>query len=206
MDNQRLIVVYHLYQAPGWEQLFSEQMGLLCMSGLLEAAHVTISVNGNCPVPNIADEIVYRTDGFSEKPSLLIVRQRAEQFPESRILYFHSKGISNPTKNQDDWRMMMQHFILVKWREAVALLDSHDVVGVNWRTCPVPHSSGNYWWANASFLRKLDLAFLNDHDRMSQEFWIGSMPGKVANTHETGLVHYNQACPSSSYCSSYFVP
>jgi hypothetical protein len=206
MISKQLIIVYHLFQASGWEQLFSEQMGLLFVSGLLDNAHLTISVNGTSPVPSIGHEIIYRTDGFSEKPSLLLARQYAEEFPNSRILYFHSKGISHPTKNQDDWRMMMQHFILVKWKEAVALLDDHDVVGVNWRTFPVPHSSGNYWWANASFLQKLDFGFLNEHDRMSQEFWIGSVPGKIANMHETNLDHYNQACPSSSYCSSYFKP
>ena len=206
MTNKKLIIVYHLYQAHDWEQLFSEQMGLLFMSGLMDNARLTISVNGQLPVPSIGHETIYRTDGFSEKPSLLLAKQYAEEFPESQILYFHSKGISHPTKNQDDWRMMMQHFILVKWREAIALLDNHDVVGVNWRTFPVPHSSGNYWWANASFLQKLDIGFLNDHDRMSQEFWIGSVPSNVANMYETNLDHYNQACPSSSYCPAYFTP
>jgi hypothetical protein len=206
MTNKQLIIVYHLFQASGWEQLFSEQMGLLFMSGLLDKARLIISVNGTSPLPILPGQIVYRTDGFSEKPSLLLAKQYAEEFPDSRILYFHSKGISHPTKNQDDWRMMMQHFILVKWREAVALLDTHDVVGVNWRTFPVPHSSGNYWWANASFLRQLDPGFLSEHDRMSQEFWIGSVPGKIANMHETDLDHYNQACPSSGYCPAYFKP
>jgi len=181
-------------------------MGLLFVSGLINNASLILSVNGTSPLPPIDYKSVYRTDGFSEKPSLLLARQYAEEFPDSRILYFHSKGISHPTKNQDDWRMMMQHFIIVKWREAVALLDNHDVVGVNWRTFPVAHSSGNYWWANASYLQRLDPSFLNDHDRMSQEFWIGSAEGRVANMHETDLDHYNQACPSSSYCSSYFKP
>ena len=206
MTNKKLIIVYHLFQAAGWEQLFSEQMGLLFMSGLLDKARLIISVNGTSPLPILPGQVIYRTDGFSEKPSLLLARQYAEEFPDSCILYFHSKGISHPTKNQDDWRMMMQHFIIMKWREAVVLLDNHDVVGVNWRTFPVPHSSGNYWWANASFLRQLDLDFLNEHDRMSQEFWIGSKEGKVANMHETDLDHYNQACPTSGYCSSYFKP
>ena len=199
-------VIYHLYQAHHWEQIFSEQMGLLMLSGLFDHAKVIVSVNGSSPLPEGPYKVVYRDDGFSEKPSLLMARHYAESFPSSQILYFHSKGISHPTKNQDDWRMMMQHFILMNWRQACSLLNDYDVVGVNWRSFPVEHSSGNYWWANASHLLKLDPAFLNDHDRMSQEFWIGSIPGKVHNMHETGLDHYNQACPSSSYCSHYFQP
>jgi hypothetical protein len=203
-SSKKLIVVYHLFQAHKWEQIFSEQMGLLLLSGLCDYAHVIVSINGSSPIPEGPYETIYRTEGFSEKPSLLLARQCAQQYPESRIFYLHSKGISHATPNQDDWRMMMQHFMVVKWKEAVQLLDDNDVVGVNWRTYPVPHSSGNYWWANASFLLQLDEAFLTDDDRMSQEFWIGSVPGKVANMHETNLDHYNQACPTHSYSASYF--
>jgi hypothetical protein len=32
------------------------------------------------------------------------------------------------------------------------------------------------------------------------------VPGKIANMHETDLDHYNQACPTSSYCPYYFKP
>jgi len=33
---------------------------------------------------------------------------------------------------------------------------------------------------------------------------MGSVPCKVANMHETELDHYNEECPSSKYCQSYF--
>jgi hypothetical protein len=212
--NKNLIIIYHLFQAHNWEQLFSEQIGLLFMSGLMDNARLIISVNGSSPLPPISYETIYRKEGASEKPSLLLARRYAEEFPDSQILYFHSKGISHPSNNQNDWRMMMQHFLIIKWRKAIKLLDDHDAVGVNWRLggmnqgngmVEVPHFSGNYWWANASFLKKLDPMFLDDHYRMTHEFWIGSVTGKIANLHETNLDHYNQACPSSHYCSSYFV-
>ena len=53
MTNKELIIVYHLFQARDWEQLFSEQIGLLFMSGLMDDARLTISINGQSPVPAI---------------------------------------------------------------------------------------------------------------------------------------------------------
>ena len=31
----------------------------------------------------------------------------------------------------------------------------YDVCGVDWRTDPVPHFSGNFWWANSDYLKTL---------------------------------------------------
>lgn len=201
----QLYIVYHLYQTARWEQLFAEQIGLIYSSGLLANARLILSVNGTEKVPCLGNcTIVQREDGFAEKPSLLLARSIADQDGNARILYMHSKGISHPTRNQDDWRMMMQHFLIVNWRLAVSYLDNHDLATVNWRTYPVPHPSGNYWWANASYLRKLSLEYLDDPSRMHHEFWTGTIPCKVANMHETELNHYTMECPSSKYSNDYF--
>jgi hypothetical protein len=144
------------------------------------------------------------TKGRLSESQLLLARKIAEDHPDALILYLHSKGISHATRNQDDWRMMMQHFLLVNWEKAVDLLEDYDIASVNWRTFPVAHPSGNYWWTRASHLLKLDPAYLDSEDRWRQEFWLGSAPCKVANMHESELDHYNEECPSSQYCPSYF--
>jgi hypothetical protein len=206
--NQPIFVIYHLFQAPGWEKLFCEQMGLLSLSGLLDHAHLIISVNGTAYVPKPKAKsvtIMQREDGFHERPTLHIVSGIATQHPSAKILYFHSKGITFPSSNKDDWRLVMQHFLIAKWKEAVQKLDFVDVVSVNWRTIPVPHGSGNFWWARASYLAILDTAFMDAPDRFLCEFWIGTGQGTVYNMHETGLEHYSAPCPISSYCSSFFV-
>ena len=203
--TNRLRIVYHLFQAPGWEKLFAEQLGLLQASGLLDYAHLFLSINGNSAVPPLRHcTIVHRENGFSEEPSLLLAKEIAEAEPSSKILYMHSKGISHPTANQDDWRMMMQHYLIINWRLAIDYLGDHDLATVNWRTHPVPHPSGNFWWANASYLRRLDDNFIVGKDRTMQEFWLGSLAPKVANLYETETDHYNHSCPPPSYCKSYF--
>jgi hypothetical protein len=102
--------------------------------------------------------------------------------------------------------MMMQHFLIMQWRKAVHLLDQYDVVSANWRTVPVPHASGNFWWANASFIASLDPAMLRSDDRMTHEFWLSTRPVRAICMHETGLEHYSQSCPINSYSSAYFSP
>lgn len=207
MTNKKIFIVYHLFQANGWEKIFAEQLGMLYASGLLDYAHLYISVNGALEVPPVRHcTIVYRDDNTAECAALLLARKIACSEPDSKIFYFHSKGISHPTSNQDDWRMMMQHYLVVNWRLALSYLDRYDVATVNWRTHPVPHPSGNFWWANALYLSKLNPDFIVGKDRTAQEFWLGSLNPNVANLYETELDHYNRACPSSFYCSSYFRP
>lgn len=206
--NKDLYAVYHLFQAPGWEKLFCEQMGLLALSGLLEQVHLTISVNGTAyvPRPNAKNvTIIQREDGFHERSTLRIVSELAKQHPAAKMLYFHSKGITYPSSNKDDWRMVMQHFLIANWEEAVRKLDEVDVVSVNWRNIPRPHGSGNFWWARTSYLATLDPSFMDYPDRFLCEFWIGTGQCMVYNMHETGLEHYSSPCPISSYCPSFFV-
>jgi hypothetical protein len=206
--NDDIHIVYHLFQAPGWEKLFCEQMGLLALSGLLECASLTISVNGTAYVPKPKAKklaIIQRDNGFHERPTLHIASKIAKQHPAAKIFYFHSKGITFPSSNKDDWRMVMQHFLISRWKEVVQKLDAFDIVSMNWRNIPCPHGSGNFWWATASYLSTLDLAFMDAPDRFLCEFWIGTGNGSVYNMHETGLEHYSAPCPIQSYCPSFFI-
>lgn len=201
-----LFVVYHVYQARGWQQLFAEQMGMLFASGLLNEAKLTICVDGSESLPDIPGVDIVRVSEFSERPSLKIAREIAIQHPTASLLYLHTKGISHPTRNQDDWRMMMQYFLVVQWREAVKRLETRNVVTVNWRTHPMPHCSGNFWWTKCSYLVSLDPSFMDGGDRFRQEFWIGSGIGRVHCMHESGIAHYDLPYPTSCYCSDYYLP
>ncbi len=199
-----LFVVYHVFQAPGWEQLFSEQIGALFISGLLDAANLVICVDGDERIPSIPRATAIKVKEFSERPSLKIAREIALQNPSASILYLHTKGISHPTKNQDDWRMMMQYFLVIQWKKAIKMLSENDIVTVNWRNHPMPHCSGNFWWTKASYLASLNPTFMGDHDRFLQEFWIGSGSGRVHCMHESRIPHYDFPYPSARYCSDYY--
>jgi hypothetical protein len=221
-QSKPIIVLYHLYQTEGWEQLFSEQIGSLYISGLVDAAtEIVISVIGNTPIKIQSQSekfnIIMRDKGFAEHPTLILARDKAFEYPTARIMYFHSKGISHPTRNQDQWRMLVQYFTVMRWRDALDYLEEYDVVAPQWRDRPVEHPSGNYWWSNADFLRKLDPEYMGNvtdpnqyhihrDARVKQEFWIGSVPGKVKNQFESNMNHYLESCPTKFYTPSYFDP
>ena len=219
-QTKPIIILYHLFQAERWEQIFAEQIGALYLSGLVEAAtEIIISVTGKTPISTetLSDKfsVVYRDNGFGEYPTLVMAREKAFQYPDAQILYFHSKGISHPSRNQDDWRMMLQYFTIIKWKEALAYLNDHDVVTQQWRVKPVIHPSGNYWWANAEYLQKLDPDYMGGpsavdsmgnsrNDRSKQEFWLGTIPAKVKNMYESNMNHYTEEYPPNRYTKAYY--
>jgi len=131
---------------------------------------------------------------------LWIRTQRESSFA---ALYFHSKGITGIermiSKNKDydvfvntlHWRKLMEWAVIENHEKCLEELKTNDTVGVNWTDWPMPHYSGNYWWANSDYLRKLsdpeDKEWMNSYrtrhpilmdphttDRMFSELWIGS--------------------------------
>ena len=99
------------------------------------------------------------------------------------ILYIHTKGVTghvNPCI--EDWVRYMSHFCVTKWEKCVKTLETSRSCGVDLRTWPVLHYSGNFWWGCASHIAELappaefaDLARYPNplgSARHNQEFWI----------------------------------
>ena len=73
-----------------------------------------------------------------------------------KILYINGLGVTGNTPNKKNWRSYLTYFNIVKFDECIKSLDNgYDVCGVDWRTDPVPHFSGNFWWANSTYLKTL---------------------------------------------------
>lgn len=98
------------------------------------------------------------------------------------IMYLHTKGVSCPGDLVKwNWRKLMEHYVIRKWKEHLAELEStdYDTIGINWRNEGFsPHYSGNFWIAKASHIRSLP-DFPTYHAsllmvRYTCEFWIGS--------------------------------
>ena len=88
------------------------------------------------------------------------------QDEDFQILYLHSKGITSVDnhlingnaqtfKNYYYWRHFLNWGVIEKWKDCVAALDIYDLAGVNYFDEPAPHFSGNFWWANSSYVRHL---------------------------------------------------
>jgi len=72
-----------------------------------------------------------------------------------KILYFNGLGVTGNTPNKKNWRNYLSYFNIILHDECIKSLDDYDVCGVDWRTNPAPHFSGNFWWSNSNYLKTL---------------------------------------------------
>jgi hypothetical protein len=108
---------------------------------------------------------------------------------DDKFLYLHTKGITKPNNsNVTDWRNYMEYFVIGKYKECLQDLVMYDCVGVNWRYCPKPHFSGNFWWTKGSYFNKLPHTI--DSDYCAPEFYIGLGSPKIKCLYSTTLDHY----------------
>jgi hypothetical protein len=82
-----------------------------------------------------------------ELPTLYELYNFALEHLDYNILYIHTKGVTghiNPCI--EDWVRYMTHFCVTKWQQCVKTLETSRSCGVDLRTWPVLHYSGNFWW------------------------------------------------------------
>jgi hypothetical protein len=207
---KKIAAFYHVYQDNDWMSLFEEQFGLLKSSGLFDIAdHVHVGVNG-VMLPEISGvhAEINQNQHMEESDTLKSLLAYANE-NDANILYMHTKGISRPSPEMTDWRRLMEYFCVEKWRECVDLLDDHGAVGCNYLDhCMYgffPHFSGNFWWATAEHVRRLDHSYLdafgNYDSRFMREFWIGSAGQEhLHELHHSGIVWHGAECyPPEKY-------
>lgn len=229
--KEKIAIFYHNYQlgntpnAPFelYENLYEEQIYSLATSGLLENCEVLhVAINGDVQPAWIPKKsiITYHPKELwntGETETLKLIRDFClkDENQDYKILYFHQKGLKDIGKNSKRyWRIVMEYFLIHKWREAIKFLDDHDCVGVNFLTdCFLgnyPHFSGNFWWANASHIKNCNHDYLEDHPELGamlnclrKEFWIGSSPNlKAYCIHDTKMGeggHYHHIYPPQNY-------
>lgn len=84
---------------------------------------------------------------------------------DMRVCYIHSKGITSSLKlnisdvqqykNYYYWRQYLNWGVIEMWKACVSALQEHDIAGINYYTKPSKHFSGNFWWANSSYIKTL---------------------------------------------------
>lgn len=188
---------YHVFAGGAWSEPVREHIRALGQSrfegsmtvGLVGAPAdreraremITLRLGGwGLPAPEAWAEA---DDGF-EAVTLSALREHAiacEQ-PEA-ILYAHTKGAYSHHPANVPWRRSMTRYLVSGWRDCVKLLeDGYDTAGCHWLTreenhdppdflWPYSHYAGNFWWAQAGYLRQLPPLELDT--RWQAEEWIG---------------------------------
>lgn len=115
------------------------------------------------------------------------------QKQDFHVLYLHAKGITsvdnhlkngnvNVFKNYYYWRKFLEWGVIERWNECVELLNRYDAVGVNYFDSPAPHYSGNFWWANSSYIRTLPdpstIEWWKDLQQRTTDSWLKTAPDR----------------------------
>jgi hypothetical protein len=174
-------LVYHTWkpQQPHVQGLMAETLLAYAQSDLRPSAfHVTED-----------------TDGSFEYAGIRKVWELAADY-DGYIGYWHTKGAKHIANNcVADWRRYMVHFFLQGPDSGT------DLTGVNWTQRPWPHFSGNFWWARASYLRRLPEPVRVDSN-MYWEEWVGQCAPSVTCRWSSGRNHYHEQYPRDHYVTS----
>ena len=89
---------------------------------------------------------------------------------EFYCLYFHTKGTTSKSENQHNWRKFMSYFLIKNYKLCVdALNRGFNTCGVEYVDFFIKHYSGNFFWFNSNYVKKLD--YITDtNNRYNAEF------------------------------------
>lgn len=208
-DIQTVAFVHSFARGPR-SPILAELLYAIEVSGLLgKLDHLYINhVGEEISLPGIARRypakvrfIVDSGDACqAEQTTLNLVHSFSKLHANARILYLHTKGASYdpPNAHLADWRRMMTHFLVERYSECLETLETSDAMGCNLLEQPRRHFSGNFWWANAKYLRKLKA--VPTGNRQEAEWWVLRHPGATAvSCHNSGIDHYQAPYPASRY-------
>jgi len=167
-------IVYHSFLIGNWKEVVTGQLKRLKDSGLYDKSDIiwfTVNLNGNDE--SVFDEIVkeyskasieYNVDNHAEYPGIRKVKELGDSHDDIKILYFHSKGVSNDYvvshtkvrsetkyRNVNSWKECLEYFVIDKWEDCIEKLNEYDNVGV---TCNSNWFWGNFWWSQSSHIKK----------------------------------------------------
>jgi hypothetical protein len=124
-----------------------------------------------------------------------------------KILYIHTKGVTTPNNECiADWRKYMTYFNVWQYEKCLQLLEHCDSCGVDLVDEPALHYSGNFWWANSSYIKKLptinEIKFPKTPPilsiRHNGEFWIGMGNGNLKSLWNSNINVYERHLHSYS--------
>lgn len=211
----------HVYQVNNWADIIEQQLYRIKKSGLYDRMNkLYIGLLGDKPARQFSKkiEIIYQLNQPSLEQSFTLTHLHLSSYMfNGQIFYIHTKGVSHNSgkedDNQKDWRKLMEHYIIDRWKTCVSELEKNDVVGVNWHlgeghmnakakyaegTPITPHVSGNFWWATTDYIKRLPILFPLK-SKYECEFWIGKTVPKVAELWRTGIHHHRNPYPESEY-------
>lgn len=178
---KKLAAFLHVFQTESGAFIYHNQIHRLFTSGLInELDYFYIGVSGNQKMFSIPKGAVvnYNSNSKDEGDTVIAAANFSMQNPNCKLLFLHTKGASRShVASIEAWRLFMEYFVIDNWRTCVKELETYNAVGVKLRQKPLPHFSGNFWWANTNYLQKCNPSFLFSKGfecKVDRELWVGT--------------------------------
>lgn len=162
-NYKKTTCIYFISTIQFSEYRFVNQINELIASGLYDACDQML-----CFVSGNNDAILSRLRALSKVQIIQTSSHEMEKhclnnykqyvnLETHNVVYFHTKGASHDIHNEciNDWCKICNHFTIQLWKLNMILLKYFSCIGINLMSYPVPHFSGNFWWATGEHLSHL---------------------------------------------------
>ena len=201
VDNTKPVsIIWHIAKIGSvWQDIVHDQWRLIRNSGLLDAVdNIYMSYLGSIvedPLvehPKVKSIISSESVKDYEFPTLDIVYEYCQIYPEGKLLYMHNKGASVADIDPavflltQEWRYILEEYTIYRYEDCLRLLDTYvegddnekrkyNTCGALWNEVPVSHYSGNFWWASCNYIRTLKpFSESERRNRFYAEDWLSS--------------------------------
>lgn len=217
ISNGRIYVFFHIYANHNTLSIVKDQINKIIWSGLYnrcDAIYVFMTGSEEIYMKQCSDvidnvgvkfKIVRKVlnDMSYERMTLLSIHDYI--LPEDKFLYIHSKGVTKSDNitmdNVEQWRYLMEYFLIYLHERCISLLDEYDTVGVNHIGA---HYSGNFWWTKGSYFMKLDNQYIADYYTAPEDYIMTKNPHFI-NLFSSGVDHYHVHYPLSNYVDKHML-
>lgn len=219
--NLPLHIYSHQYldTAQTWPFILQDQLHEFERSGLMNAADIltVVAIGDRSQLVQI-EQILSRypktqlhwhlkTNEIQDERITLNQLWEDSKKSDYYCLYTHNKGITAWEKyfqynakffhNYYYWRKYLEWAVIENWKTCIQMLETFEIVGVNFNVGPCPHFSGNMWWSTSEYVSKLDninhspwwstVRNRFDNDRMISEMWPCHAAERIGSIHNPPL-------------------
>ncbi|AYV81066.1 MAG: hypothetical protein Harvfovirus15_10 [Harvfovirus sp.] len=186
----KILIVYFAYlnKAKAWWEIILGQLIELKDSGLLNHGKLYVCLTGASPAIAMAKvlinslltavEIQTSEENRYEYPGISLVWNLANQptlDPDTKILYFHSKGMfSGPKIGRCFVEKYLTKTVVLDYEDVLKIFDDSNVNKIGVGASARGYIWFNFWWVRASFVKNCEKPKVSNHNRYYFETWLGT--------------------------------
>jgi FkbM family methyltransferase len=185
---KNIIIVYYVFINPkrDWKKIIKGQIGDLLISGLLAKSkvfvHITDTTCKYIPecvlfINKLIENVEFRSNNTNEfeYPGFKWLYELAQEYPDSAMLYLHTKGMVYHHKNERNMcEKTILRYTIDNWEKTMEVFDNNKIVN---KIGVYPSAEGwlwfNFFWVRSDYLQNSNPPEYTPDNRYYYESYIG---------------------------------